>query len=112
MKIFTTPAEVGAIPHYHEFPNREEFFAAEKAFVQRVKNYAKAFGKGEFAGEEIRFSVADGYARYIVLTPTSLMYLPLGDAYQFQYANRLTAKDLKAEVTRQRAFEAIFAKSA
>jgi hypothetical protein len=71
--------------------------AREFAFVDRVKTWAKKHGKGLEAGEEISFFVADGNARYIIvsLAPVVLIHLPLGDAYQYPFAHRLTAKDIR-----------------
>ena len=35
--------------------------------------------------------------------PVVLLHLPIGDAWQYQYANRLTASDIKEEVSRSNA---------
>jgi len=48
--------------------------------------------------------MADGFAFYMVLSmrPLELMHIPLGDAYQFPYANRLTAKDIESKINSRR----------
>jgi hypothetical protein len=32
------------------------------------------------------------------MRPLELMHIPLGDAYQFRYVNRLTAKDIENNI--------------
>lgn len=95
-KVYDPPAGMDA-PKWDHTVSREENVARELAFVDRVKTWAKEHGKGPEAGEEVSFGVADGDARYIIvgLTPVVLIHLPLGDAYQYPFVHRLTAKDLR-----------------
>jgi hypothetical protein len=89
----------------------QAYFAAEEAYVEAIKKWAKAHcGACKLAGEEIRFQVADGYARYIVVstTPVVLIHVESGDAYSYQYVNRLTAGDIKEEVRRELAMNKLF----
>lgn len=116
-KVFTPPASIQK-PEIGTYFARggegtQAYFAAEEAYVKQVSEFAKANGKGKLAGEEIRFQVADGYARYIVYStsPVVLLHLPIGDAWQYQYANRLTASDIKEEVRRSQAIAKLFSKS-
>jgi len=92
----------------------QDFDKYEKAcdeYVEAVKACAKKNNPTcPEAGEEIYFPVADGNARYIVynLKPVELIHLHVMDAWHFQYANRLTAKDVRNEIGRQQALAEIF----
>ena len=67
-----------------------------REYIDEIIELAKSNASCPEAGEEIRFPVADGYARYIVFSikPLELIHLDIGDGWHFQYANRLTAKDV------------------
>jgi hypothetical protein len=56
--------------------------------------------------------VADGYAQYMVasLSPVELIHLPLWDAWQFDYAGRLTKKDIIEKINQRKAMEKLFSK--
>jgi len=62
------------------------------------------------AGEVIYFPVGDGNAQYVVMSlkPVTLVHLAIGDAWHFQYANRLTAADVRREISRRAALNRIF----
>jgi len=62
------------------------------------------------AGEEIRFPVADGYACYVVvrLKPVELIHIDTGDGWHFQYANRLTASDIRKEIKKIKNIRKLF----
>lgn len=81
-------------------------------YVQRLMNWAKEKGNCPEAGKEIRFPVADGYARYIVFSmkPVKLIHIDVSDARQFQYANRLTAKDIRREIQKLEGLDTLFRK--
>jgi hypothetical protein len=111
-KVYSAPAEI-KVP---EFDSRAPFETYNKAcddFVDAVKAYCKKNGSSECRGEEIHFPVADGAARYVVfaLRPVTLIHLPVGDAWQFQYANLLTAKAVREEVRRNKSLKAMFARA-
>lgn len=63
-------------------------------------------------GEVIQFPAADGYAQYMVasMKPLELVHIPLGDAWHFQYVNRLTAKDVQEKINQQQAINRLFSK--
>ncbi len=75
--------------------------------VQRAANVGVT---DENYGKIIRFPVADGYAEYMVacLKPIQLIHLPLWDAWEFQYANRLTKKDIIEKIQQQNSLEKLF----
>jgi hypothetical protein len=110
-QVFSAPAAVGNAP---EFNFSEESYASYQkrcdAFTQSVVKWAREHGEGSLRGEEVQFPVADGYARYIVLStnPVKLIHLPLGDAWHFEYASRLLAKDIQELVRRRKAFNSLF----
>jgi len=63
--------------------------------------------KGKLTGEVVRFSVADGYAEYMVADKgrsCDLIHLPYWDAYQLPYAHRLTRKDIIQAIEVEKAF--------
>jgi hypothetical protein len=107
MKIYSAPKEVGPTPEFHPLDTYDQRC---DEFVGRVKDYAKQHCNGNLRGEEVRFPVADGYARYIVFSirPETLIHLSIGDAWQFPYANRLTAADIRKEVVRGQAIAKLF----
>lgn len=80
---------------------------AEEKYISDVKNWITKAGYTEKnSGEIIQFQVADGYAQYMVISmkPLRLVHLPLGDAWDFQYANRLTAKDVQDKIDFKNSF--------
>lgn len=108
-KIYSPPTEIGEAPHL-DFTDKSRDFKdiladeekAEEAYTQKIVEWAKKHGSSDLRGELIRYPVADGYALYVVysLKPATLIHVPVGDAWQFQYADRFTAKDIKNDVAR------------
>lgn len=88
----------------------ETYGERAEEYVQKVVDHAKQNGGCPEAGKEIHFAVADGRARYIVfsLKPVVLIHLNVSDGYQFQYINRLTAGDVRAELKREEAMRKLF----
>ena len=84
------------------------------AYIEQVVTFAKANGKGKLAGEVISFPVADGSAQYVVYStsPVVLIHLPIGDAWQYDYANRLNATDIKEKVRQSQAISKLFSAKA
>ena len=83
----------------------DNYKAELKAMLQKHNNEKNV-------GEIIRFPVADGYAEYMVasMKPVELVHLPLGDAWDFQYAHLLTAKEVQEKIDQQKALERLFKK--
>lgn len=81
-------------------------------YVAKIKQWAKDNGTCPEAGEEIYFGVADGRARYVVLSlkPVELVHLNVMDGYQYPYVHRLTAKDVRGELKRCEALRKLFRK--
>ena len=74
-------------------------------------NRCKQGGKStENVGEVIKFPVADGYAEYMVacMKPLQLIHIGLDDAYQFEYAHLLKAKDVQEKLDQQKRLAELF----
>ncbi len=82
------------------FSKIAEYRQACDKFKEDLKAFLLKRNNAEHVGEIIRFPVADGYAEYMVaaMKPLQLVHIPLGDAWEFQYAHRLTAKDVKEKI--------------
>lgn len=119
--IYSTPEEVKAPnifdDEFREHPDKigfdyEKYNKAEEKYLEDLKAFLIKRKKGKNVGEIIGFPVADGKALYMVasIRPLELVHIPLGDAYQFQYAHRLTAKDVDEEIRRNKAWGEFVAK--
>src|SRR4051812_41476432 len=64
-------------------PNRETI---DKNFLEAIKDIDKEAGLGLMPGRVVKFSVADGFAYYVVYTVgpryVNLFHLPYGDNYK------------------------------
>jgi len=112
-KIYSAPKEI-AEPEFHvngEF-NMDAYNEDTERYRKEVADYAKKYGKGKLAGKIVSFPIADGSASYVVFSssPVQLLHLADGDAYQFPYANRLTASDIKERIGYDEAMVEIFRK--
>ncbi len=105
-KIYSTPKEV-QVPEI-SFTDFSGYQKKCEEFKENLKEFLKKRNsKDEEVGEVIGFPVADGTAEYMVakMKPLELVHLPLMDAYEFQYANRLTAEDVKQEIAKKKKWE-------
>lgn len=93
-----------------DFSNMGNYRKESEEYIENLKKFLQKRSKGKNVGEIIKFPAADGYARYMVasMRPLELVHIPLDDAYSFQYAHRLTAKDVQEEIDREKAFEKIW----
>lgn len=108
--IYSPPSQI-PVPEL-DWKNINNYETDCDEYKQRLKDYLLAVRKGKNIGEIIRFPVADGYAEYMVasMKPAELIHLPLGDAWQFQYAHLLNAKEIQEEIDRQKALKELFSK--
>jgi len=108
-KIYASPEEFKC-PKIISGQDIQIYFEACEEYVQKIKDWAKENGNCPEAGKEIRFPVADGYARYVVfsLKPVKLIHLDVSDAWQYQYVHRLTAADIRKEVKKLEAAAELF----
>jgi hypothetical protein len=104
-KVYAPPKEI-RVPDF----DPENWQKADKEFIQKLRDYCLANGTGDLRGEVVSFPVADGAASYMVFTtkPLAFIHMPLGDAWQFQYVNRLTLADVKKQVKRRKALDELF----
>lgn len=88
----------------------QEYHEACDKYMRDIKDWAKKESPDSEAGKMISFPVADGKALYIVfsLKPVTLIHVNTGDAYQYQYAHRLTASDIRKEIKRTEFLTDIF----
>ncbi len=113
-KIYSLPAELAKkLPTFNFKDPHSVTMQKENDFIKEVrKELVKLNPTQEFVGEEIRFPVADGYARYLVVSskPVALIHLPLGDAWEFQYAHRITKEDIAQKINADKRMAELFAK--
>jgi hypothetical protein len=88
----------------------EEMKRVEDEFIDNLRQWCKDHGNGPLCGEIYRHNVADGFAQYMVFAHKprfSLIFMPLGDAYQLPEAHErgLRVSDVKRSI----AFRNLFA---
>jgi len=106
-KVYQAPKEV-SLPEF-SFQNVSAWQENEKKYIEQLKEYlTKMNYVGKNVGEILRFPAADGYAQYMVISmkPLMLIHLELGDAWTFQYANLLTAKEVQKKIDAAKRFDA------
>jgi hypothetical protein len=108
-KIFSAPEEIKQ-PKL-DFANMGNYEKESKEYLVKLKAKLLEHNPGgKNVGEIIRFPAADGYAEYMVLSmkPVQLVHIPLGDAWNFQYAHLLKAKDVQDKIDSQKAMAKLF----
>jgi hypothetical protein len=110
-RIFASPEGIDK-PQFKPGQDWKEFDKLEADYEAKIVAWAKEHGKGPEAGEKVRFPVADGYAVYVIvsLKPIVLIHIDTGDAWQYQYVNRLTASDLRKQIAGAKAMRELFSK--
>lgn len=107
-----TPPDIGPYIKKHTI---DQYFRDCEKYVDRIKTaLKKAYGSTcPEAGEEIRFPVGDGYARYIIarLRPVELVWVDVGDKWHYEYVHRLTAADIRRELQSEKSLRKLFADS-
>jgi hypothetical protein len=107
-KVYSPPAEI-KFPDFN-WEDITAYEAANKKFIENLKAFCINRNNAEHVGEVIQFPVADGYAQYMVaaLSPVELIHLPLWDAWEYQYVERLTKKDIVEKINQRKAMEKLF----
>lgn len=101
LKVFSAPKDIKEPQIDYANFSRIQMQQEEHRYLNEIKQYIIKGGyNGKNVGEVIQFPVADGYAQYMVVSmrPLQLMHLPLGDAWHYQYIERLTAKDVQNKI--------------
>jgi len=110
-KIFNPPSDIKE-PNL-DFSNIDKYQDECKKYIKALKGKLQTYNpNGKNVGEVIRFAVADGYAEYMVasMKPVELVHLPLMDAWEFQYAHLLTAKEVQESIDKEKAIAKLFKK--
>jgi hypothetical protein len=107
-KIYSAPDGI-EIPKL-DFKNVKAYEEDCKRFEQELRDFCIKRNPSEHVGEIISFPVADGKAQYMVaaLSPIELIHLPLWDGYEFEFAHRLTKKDIIERIKNQKSIEKFF----
>jgi hypothetical protein len=111
-KIYTAPKEFKK-PVYPAYQDFNKYQAACDKYINDIKVWAKSQNPTcPESGKEITFPVGDGRARYIVvsLKPVILVHDDTCDSWHYQYANRLTAADVRKEVKNLEGINKLFGK--
>jgi hypothetical protein len=111
-KIYSLPKEFEKkIPVFDFAKPYKEHENREKEFLKELKDFLiKQNPNEKHVGEIIDFPVADGKAMYMVISlkPVELLYLPLGDAWQYQYVHKMNKKDIIDILNRNIALKKLF----
>lgn len=112
MKVYAAPADITLVTDYSNY-NRVEEQKKEAAYKEAIKSWLVENGyNGPNTGGIASFPVADGYAQYMLGEKgrsTILIHLEIGDAYNYQFIERLTKADIMQSITRDKNMKAMFA---
>lgn len=114
-KVFSPPTEIH-VPDFDEaFVNgrysMEKDNELHEKFYEDLRSWlAVNYPNHKLRGEIVRFQVADGYAQYMIVDGTTMIHLPLGDAYAIPdaHARGLRASDLSELVESRKRLDALF----
>jgi hypothetical protein len=108
-KVYAAPVSIK--PPVFDYKDIAGSKTSEKAYIEQVKAWARK-PSDQYAGEEISFSHADGYACYIVLTskPVVLIHLEIGDCWDSPLADKITAKELIKKIENNKKINELFPK--
>jgi hypothetical protein len=107
-KVYCPPDEI-KVPEFN-WEDIPAYEAANKKFIEDLKQWCVNRNNAEHVGEVIQFPVADGYAQYMVaaLSPVELIHIPLWDAWEYQYVERLSKKDIVEKINQRKAMDNLF----
>jgi hypothetical protein len=108
-KVFTAPKEV-KVPEF-SFETLDTYEEECENYIENLKAFLKERG-WKHSGQVIQFPVADGYAKYMVMSmnPLQLIHLELGDAWHFQHINLMTAQAVQEMVDTEKRMRELFKK--
>lgn len=96
--------------------DHESYMVRCKAYREATERYIRAElgGKHKLTGKVIRFQIADGYAQYMLWTPTKWIHLDEIDGYHAHEATirGMRTADVVAQIERQERMAAFFAERA
>ena len=108
--IYNVPKEVKVPnPDFSNY-NRAKEIVKEEQFYKELRAFIKPHSKSKYNGKLVNFPVADSTAEYMVVSikPLKLVHIPLGDAWEFNFINRLTGKDITDKIDGQEAMAKLF----
>lgn len=108
--IYSSPDGI-KIPRWEFKIGMTDNKADEQRYIDELKEFCvKRNPTQEHIGEIITFPVADGKACYMVaaVKPVQLIHMPIGDAWNFEYAHRLTKKDIVLKIEQQKSLDKLF----
>ena len=97
--IYAAPEEI-KIPKL-DFSDMAKYRREQEEYLAELKKYCQEDNDDEeYVGEIVRIPVADGNAEYMVasLKPLELIHIPLGDAYDSEFAELLTLAKVKQKI--------------
>jgi hypothetical protein len=103
-KVYAPPFDPPAIDYVGDWQKQE------KEYMDLLKEWCNENGSGKYKGDTVQFPVADSYAVYMIMSlkPLEMIHVPLGDAWHYQYIERLTSADVKKEADGLRQMNKIF----
>jgi len=112
-KVYSPPEEI-KIPELN-FSSIKEYDAECARFTEELKQFVLKRNPDKSqveVGKIIQFPVADGYAQYMIasMKPVELIHMPLWDAWEFQYVERLNVRDIRDKVGQLEAINKLFSK--
>ena len=104
IKVYTKPDSIKKVDTFifdkKGMFDRKASQKAEKAYAKKFKDFCVSQGSGKYKGETVKFPVADGYAIYYVFqcSPMELIHYDEGDAWDYQYIERLNKSDIVEQI--------------
>lgn len=98
-------------PTYDFRQSHKEMQQEENRYLNDIRAKLNSMGfKGKNVGEVISFPVADSTADYMIVSmrPLKLMHLEIADAWDFEYAHLLTAKEVNEKIEAKKRLEKLF----
>jgi hypothetical protein len=88
----------------------DDYVREVDVFTKQVQEYCKANSGYEFAGDIIKFPIADGTADYIVFDASTLIHLAIWDAWEVPEAHirGLRHDDIKHNVMHHRRINSLW----
>jgi hypothetical protein len=109
-QIYAAPKEL-KIPKI-DFTNYGKYTKECKEYLDKLKEYCLENSDEEYVGEIVRIPHADGNAEYMVasMKPLELIHIPLGDAYDSEFAEYLTVEKVKEKIQGAKNLAKLFGK--
>lgn len=105
--VYAAPKELQA-PEWLKGSTFQEHNKKEEEYEKKLIEWVKENSDHKYAGEIVGYPVADGQARYVVFTPSELIHIAIGDAWNYEHIERLLAKDIVQKVKQERNLAKLF----